>query len=428
MYWTNATKHKIQRANLDGTNVQDIVTTGLEIPEDIVLNVRNNTMYWTDWGSDKIQRANLDGTNVQDLIVIGLQRPVGIALKISEASSPLTFNPSTIPDQTFNVGTAVTLTLPTATGGTAPYSYSLAPALPLGLYFDPIGGGPGYIGGTPTTVTPSNTYTYTARDAVGASGSLTFTIEVIRTINPDVNGDGQVDVFDLALVALAYGTQVPPGVSYPPDVNGDGKVDLEDLTIVARAIDAARAGEDSLTLPEVQAALIAAVEQAAEVKVIAEAPTKGRDPHYNDLSSHIAYRNVAAALADARHLAEADATRFVKELAVLKALLTLLAEMGAIPETTALLMNYPNPFNPETWIPYHLATDAEVILRIYDTRGVAVRELMLGHQTAGVYESRARAAYWDGKNAVGEPVASGVYFYTFTADDFTATRKLLIIK
>ena len=96
--------------------------------------------------------------------------------------------------------------------------------------------------------------------------------------------------------------------------------------------------------------------------------------------------------------------------------------------TLALLPNYPNPFNPKTWIPYHLATDAAVILTIYDVRGSVVHELMLGHQPAGVYESRGRAAYWNGRNAVGEPVASGLYFYTITAGDFTATRKMLIAK
>ncbi len=113
---------------------------------------------------------------------------------------------------------------------------------------------------------------------------------------------------------------------------------------------------------------------------------------------------------------------------MLKELLHRLAEMREVPDTTALLANYPNPFNPETWIPYHLSKDTEVILTIYDVRGSVVRTLALGHQPAGVYESRGRAAYWDGKNQIGEPVASGLYFYTLTAGEFTATRKLLIAK
>ena len=100
----------------------------------------------------------------------------------------------------------------------------------------------------------------------------------------------------------------------------------------------------------------------------------------------------------------------------------------AVPEENTLFANYPNPFNPETWIPYQLAKPAEVKVAIYATGGRLVRTLSLGHQPAGVYQSKGRAAYWDGTNAQGEPVASGVYFYTLTAGEFRATRKMLIQK
>ena len=100
----------------------------------------------------------------------------------------------------------------------------------------------------------------------------------------------------------------------------------------------------------------------------------------------------------------------------------------AVPQQTALLANYPNPFNPETWIPYQLVADTEVLITIYNTTGSIIERLPLGHQQAGIYQSRSRAAYWDGRNALGEPVASGVYFYTLTAGDFTATRRMLILK
>ncbi len=98
------------------------------------------------------------------------------------------------------------------------------------------------------------------------------------------------------------------------------------------------------------------------------------------------------------------------------------------PEHTQLLHNYPNPFNPETWIPYRLAEPADVTIRIYTAHGTSVRTLNVGHQPAGIYQHRSRAAYWDGQNQMGEPVASGVYFYRLTAGDFTATRKMLIRK
>ena len=101
---------------------------------------------------------------------------------------------------------------------------------------------------------------------------------------------------------------------------------------------------------------------------------------------------------------------------------------AAPPEETVMLPNYPNPFNPETWIPYRLAAPAEVTLTIHSTDGKLVRTLALGHQATGVYQSKSRAAYWDGRNALGEHVASGLYFYTFTAGDFTATGKMLILK
>ena len=99
-----------------------------------------------------------------------------------------------------------------------------------------------------------------------------------------------------------------------------------------------------------------------------------------------------------------------------------------LPAETALLSNYPNPFNPDTWIPYQLAKAAEVTVTIYDVKGMVVRQLALGHQPVGFYQNRPRAAYWDGRNVLGEPVASGVYFYTLKAGEFTATRKMLIRK
>ena len=95
-----------------------------------------------------------------------------------------------------------------------------------------------------------------------------------------------------------------------------------------------------------------------------------------------------------------------------------------IPTETQLLSNYPNPFNPETWIPYRLAEDAFVTLTICRV----VRTLDVGHQVAAVYETRSQAIYWDGRNEVGERVASGVYFYHLSAGDYSATRKMVILK
>ena len=102
--------------------------------------------------------------------------------------------------------------------------------------------------------------------------------------------------------------------------------------------------------------------------------------------------------------------------------------LSALSAETSLLPNYPNPFNPETWIPYQLAEPAEVTVTIHSSDGKLVRTLELGQMPAGAYSDKDRAAYWDGQNEQGEPVASGVYFYTLTAGDFSATRKMVIRK
>ena len=99
-----------------------------------------------------------------------------------------------------------------------------------------------------------------------------------------------------------------------------------------------------------------------------------------------------------------------------------------IPKRTVLLANYPNPFNPETWLPYQLANDAEVKIRIYSSAGRLVRHLDLGFQQAGYYIGKSRAAYWDGRNDLGERLASGVYFYQLRIPDSSATRKMVIRK
>ena len=98
------------------------------------------------------------------------------------------------------------------------------------------------------------------------------------------------------------------------------------------------------------------------------------------------------------------------------------------PQQNLLLQNYPNPFNPETWIPYQLSEDSPVSISIYDTTGRLVRTLSLGFQSAGFYNSREHAAYWDGRNALGERVASGIYFYQLTTPSFQQTRRLVIVK
>ena len=100
----------------------------------------------------------------------------------------------------------------------------------------------------------------------------------------------------------------------------------------------------------------------------------------------------------------------------------------AISLAFSLDRNYPNPFNPDTWIPYKLAKDAPVTIRIYNTKGQLIRVLHLGNQKAGIYMTKDKAAYWDGKDESGECVSSGVYFYQLQAGKYSATRKMTIVK
>ena len=213
-------------------------------------------------------------------------------------------------------------------------------------------------------------------------------------IAADINKDGNVNVLDLILIASNLGQ----AGQNDADVNGDGVVNILDLVLAAGMFNGAAAAPAAQ--PEVPETLTAV--------------------------------EVQGWLTDARALEVRDPI-MKRGVVVLEQLLVSLT-----PKETELLANYPNPFNPETWIPYRLAEDAFVTLTIYNPSGQVVRTLDVGHRIASAYESQSKAIYWDGKNDLGEPVASGVYFYTLSAgrsglsvphrSDFSATRKMVILK
>ena len=121
--------------------------------------------------------------------------------------------------------------------------------------------------------------------------------------------------------------------------------------------------------------------------------------------------------------------RKIKTLDIGKAFVNVNLRLGdSIPASSALLQNFPNPFNPETWMPYQLTKGTSVTISIYNTKGQLIRTIDLGHQAAGTYLTKDRAAYWDGQDSLGNKVASGMYFYTLQAGDFKATRRMLIVK
>ena len=242
------------------------------------------------------------------------------------------------------------------------------------------------------TKSPLNTITVQVIDVYG---NITRQEYVLRAGDPttagnrtDVNGDGTVDTHDLVLVAAHFGETVTGSVNPNPDVNRDGVVNVIDLLLVVYELDTGN---------------IAAPAHSPHISTL--------DPTTIQLLIH-----------QAQQLPIQDAI-VAKGIAVLEELLVAVA-----PTETRLLENYPNPFNPETWIPYQLSTSSDVTITIYDVRGNLIRRLNLGHQPAGIYYGQSRAAYWDGHNDRGESVASGVYFYTLSAGDFVGTRKMLLRK
>ena len=207
-------------------------------------------------------------------------------------------------------------------------------------------------------------------------------IRVVSSIPCDVNADGVTNIFDLILVAQKFGQK---NVSGRADTNNDGEINIFDLIIVAQCF-----GQSA-------------------------APTTLKEP-----ISMFSMVNNWVQLAEQESDGSAE---FKKGTTVLRGILESLK-----PKKTALMANYPNPFNPETWIPYHLSQDSEVIINIYDTTGKIIRSLDMGFQSFGYYASRDNSAYWDGRTENGEQVSSGTYFYQINAGGYTETRKMVILK
>ena len=220
----------------------------------------------------------------------------------------------------------------------------------------------------------------------------------------DVNQDGEVNISDLVAVASQFNTV---GEGLPEDVNGDGTVNIFDLVDIANHFGEGSTQGAPSSIPLPTPAVLAKVET----------------PHQFTLDQE-ANRRLRAALTEIEGRADANPDlRFVANL-----LRRWLIDNRTIPTETRLYPNFPNPFNPETWIPYQLAEAAEVHISIYDVKGQPIRELSIGFREAGNYTSQLDAVYWNGRNDIGQLVTSGIYFYTLSAGDFSDTRKMLILK
>ena len=343
LYWTEKTGDttgRIQRANLDGSNTE-LVKKLTSVPLGIAIDTENNKLYVTNtWG--KIQQMNLDGSGFQPNLITGLETPKGIALEgnkvywIEEGSiRRASLTGENIEDVVTGLRSPTALVL-----GIAPPSDDMPSPTDVP---------------EPTTDTPA-----------------------------DINNDGVVNIQDLVLVASHLG-KTGQKVA---DINADEIVDIRDLVKVAGALGNAAAA------PSLHPQLLQTLTTADVQQWLSQA-------QHLDLTDITSQRGI----------------RFLEQL-----LATLM------PKDTVLLPNYPNPFNPETWIPYQLAKDADVQLLIYDARGVVVRRLALGHQSAGFYIGASRAAYWNGRNSLGERVASGIYFYQLLTNEASSMRKMVILK
>ncbi len=231
----------------------------------------------------------------------------------------------------------------------------------------------------------SVTFSPDGRTLAGGSSDGTVTLwQITSQVKPDVNGDGVVDMRDLVLVAGRLGLSAVN----PADVNGDGTVNTLDLVLVAGMAD-----DSMVSLPMVS---------------------------NGEMMLHTT--QVREWLEESRRLDLADPA-IPRGIEYLQNLLE-----AVTPERTALLPNFPNPFNPETWIPYQLARDSVVRISIYSSTGILVRHLDLGLQPEGYYTDKHYAAYWDGRNDGGELLASGVYIYVFHAGSYHSARHMAIVR
>ena len=384
LYWTNS-RGRIQSANLDGSGIKNVMQN-LSDPTDIV--VSNGFIYWTE-GGNSVRRVNISGQKIAIDVAVNLETVGGLAVgggKVywteQTSASAGTVNGADLNGTNF-AALATLLSAPMGisvdTAGSKLY-WTNARGRVQSANLD----GSMIKNVVEGLISPSKL-------AIGGANTATITTAKKATTPAkkdnakyDVNGDGTVDNTDASLVSAGFDTG---NAKY--DVNGDGMVNFLDLLLVFDNRDDNAAGAPTIVGMRLTAIQIERIEEQIGLLIA----TNDRSP---------------AAL---------------RTLVYLQQLL-----VTARPEKTQLFANYPNPFNPETWIPYELATDTHVKITIYNTQGVVIRTLQFGHQSAGYYTDRDRAAYWDGRNALGEQVASGLYFYQLETDEMSSMRKMVILK
>ena len=392
LYWTNS-RGKIQSANLDGKKIEDVWE---DLPGPMDIAVARGSLYWTQYdataGAGGVGIANTAGRGTPKYIATGSDMPGSIVIGGNKVywTERTGSNAGTINSASLN--------------GSGAEELNDIRAVPMGIGVDTARSKLYWTNsrGRVQSANLEGRKIENVVDGLGNPGDMVLSNSIEAPVagetssgsgttasdsnKYDVNGDGSVDSKDVDALIVAVAAGVTDA-KY--DVNGDGKVDIFDVSAVSSKRDDGAASAPALLGTKLSIVQIDRLQDQIDLLIAS-----------NDRSP--------------------DTMRL---LIYLQQLIVM-----ARPEKTQLLANYPNPFNPETWIPYELATDTTVKITIYNTQGVVIRTLELGHQSAGYYTGRDRAAYWDGRNALGEQVASGIYFYQFETDDMSSMRKMVILK
>jgi len=455
LYLTNSWG-KVQRMNLNGSGFQPNLIVNLDAPRGVAVDVAGGKVYWTEAG--KIRRANLDGSNRQD-VATGLGTPDGIFLQTTPVE--ILIRASQRPPMYWvneSVGTLQSLTgssvdrLLTNVQNVTSVAVDMAGGK---VYWaEQTGNNSGRIrranlNGTSVQLVRDLTsaprrialdtvngklYLTSSRGKVQRMNLNGSSFQADHIVNLDAPRGIAIDTAD-AKVYWTEQTGNNSGRIRRANLNGSNVQLVKDLTSAPQglAVDTAN-GKLYLTNSwgKVQRMNLNGSGFQPNLIVNLDAP--------RGIAVHIAGRKIYWTERGSIRRANLDGSNrqdVARGLGTPVSLTLSVAPVSApsapaaaamAPNATALHPNYPNPFNPETWIPYQLQKPADVQISIYSQSGVLVRELSLGYQRAGQYMSRSRAAYWDGRNQLGEPVASGLYFYTLTAGDFSATRRMLILK
>ncbi len=446
LYWgvqVSRGNAQIRRSNLDGTAVRTIRTL-TSAPSSIAIDSAGGMVYWANNASGKIKRSSITGGNAKvTAIVQGLSNPTAITLSNgylywAEATGGISRMSLTAEEKTVET---------IATGLGEPLSIAITRGMIYWVESDVAGGGAlqrADVDGT-GNVEEVRVFAGNAPNAIAIDGvnrRLYWTKTQGRIQRANLTGRNATDIVTglmnpggIALVT-AQADDEPADDPAPPrsqsgqpaaptytkyDINRDGAVNSADTKLVAGAV--GQSG-DAITNPRTDVDDSGTVDVTDLILVIgnldddAAAPAIDVDLTAMDLDFDRVQEQVEMLLASGdRSIAAQRALMYLQHLLA-----------SARPHETVLLANYPNPFNPETWIPYHLADSTDVQINIYNAQGTLVRALTLGHQTAGYYTSRSRAAYWDGRNALGERVASGIYFYQLQTDEVSPMRKMVILK